>query len=295
MPDFPKQEIKLFYCYAREDKPLRDELEKHLAWLKRRYQLKNWHDREILPGEEWEQAIDMHLNTAHIILLLISPDFMSSDYCYGKEMRRALERHKAGTCRVIPILLRPTYWEDAPFSNLQLLPTDAKPITRWSDRDEAFQDVVAEISRITKDLLTPLKTKEDWLDEGKTFDSLKRYEEALAAFEQVIRLDTYDADAYNYKGNALNHLKRYEEALAAYEQAIRLNPNSTIAYSNKGNALYKLDRNQEALAAFEQTIRLNPNHAQAYHNKGVALNDLKHYEEAEQAFAKARQLGYESQ
>ena len=77
--------------------------------MKRRYSLTNWHDREILPGEEWEQAIDTHLNTANLILLLISPDFMASDYCYGKEMHRALERHQAGTYCVVPILLRPTY------------------------------------------------------------------------------------------------------------------------------------------------------------------------------------------
>jgi len=105
MADTPKHEIKLFYCYARKDKPLRDELEIHFSWLKRRYQLTNWHDREILPGEEWEQAIDAHLSTAHIILLLISPHFMASDYCYGKEMGKALERHRARACRVIPILL----------------------------------------------------------------------------------------------------------------------------------------------------------------------------------------------
>src|SRR5437016_2538827 len=179
MADTSKQEIKLFYCYAREDKLLRDELEKHLSWLKRRYQLTNWHDREILPGEEWEQAIDTHLNSANLILLLISPDFMASDYCFGKEMRRALERHQAGTCRVVPILLRPTYWEDAPFSSLQLLPTNAKPITRWPDRDEAFQDVVIEINRTIKDLLIPLKTKEQWLREGDALYDLKRYEEAL--------------------------------------------------------------------------------------------------------------------
>src|SRR5947207_1405773 len=156
MADTPNQEIKLFYCYAREDKSLRDELEKHLSWLKSRYELINWHDREILPGEEWDQVIDAHLKSAHLILLLISPDFMASDYCYGKEMKYALERHKEETCRVIPILLRPTFWEEAPFSSLQLLPTDALPITRWQDRDEAFQDVVTEISRTIKDLLTSL-------------------------------------------------------------------------------------------------------------------------------------------
>src|SRR5260370_41726031 len=101
MPDTSNQEIKLCYCYAREDKALRDELEKHLSSLKRLYALRNWHDREILPGAEWEQAIDTHLNTAHLILLLISPDFMNSDYCYGKEMQQALKRHEEGTCRAM--------------------------------------------------------------------------------------------------------------------------------------------------------------------------------------------------
>src|SRR5438874_867609 len=130
MARISKQEIKLFYCYARRDKSLCDELEKHLSWLKRRHRLTTWHDREILPGEEWEQAIDTNLSDAHLILLLISPDFIASKYCDG-EMQRALERYRTGSCRVISILLRPCYWEDAPFSSLQILPTDARPITRW--------------------------------------------------------------------------------------------------------------------------------------------------------------------
>ena len=222
MAETPRKEIKLFYCYAHKDKSLRDKLEKHLAWLKRRYQLTNWHDREILPGEEWEQAIDTHLNTAHLILLLISPDFMASDYCYGKEMRRALERHGAGACRVVPILLRSTYWEDAPFSHLQLLPTNAKPITRWPDRDEAFQDVVTEISRTIKDLLISLKTKEEWVDEANAFKSLKRYEEALAAYEEAIHLDPNYALAYNGKSNALFNLNRHEEAEQDFKKVHQL-------------------------------------------------------------------------
>jgi len=217
MADTARQEIKLFYCYARKDKPLRDELEIHLSWLKRRYQLTNWHDREILPGEEWEQAIDENFNTAHLILLLISPDFMASDYCFGKEMRRALERHKGGTCRVIPIILRPTYWEDAPFSSIQLLPTNAKPITSWPNPDEAFQDVVTEISRTIKDLL-----KKERLEEGVTLSDFKRYEEALAAYEQAIRLDPTNADFYYMKGNVLRDLKRYKEAEQAFEKASQL-------------------------------------------------------------------------
>src|SRR5260370_744302 len=287
MADALKQEIKLFYCYARKDKNLRDELEKHLAGLKRRYHLTNWHDREILPGEKWEQAIDKHLNSAHLILLLISPDFMASDYCYGKEMHRALERHREGTCRVVPILLRPSDWKEAPFSSLQLLPTDARPITRWSNRDEAFQNVVTEISRTINDLLISLKYKEEWIREGNALDNLKRDEEALAAYEQAIRLHPDDANYKNNKGNALENLKRHEEALDAFEQAISLDPNFALAYNNKGIALNELKRYEEALVAYEQAISLDPNFADYYHNKGTTLNDLKRYKEALAAFEQA--------
>ena len=87
MVDIPKQEIKLFYCYAREDRDLRDQFEKSLSGLKRHYHLGNWYDREILAGQAWEEIIAEQLNSANIIFLLISPDFMASDYCYGIERR----------------------------------------------------------------------------------------------------------------------------------------------------------------------------------------------------------------
>ncbi len=182
-PDTPKQEIKLFYCYAHEDKALRDELQVHLSGLRRQYQLTNWYDREILPGEEWEKAINKHLTTADVILLLISPDFVASDYCYGKEMQHALERHHAGSCCVIPILLRPTYWEKSPLSSIQMLPTDARPITIWPNRDEAFHDVARGIGSAIKAMLTirSHKTKEEWLKEDHAFYVLNQFEEAEQA------------------------------------------------------------------------------------------------------------------
>src|SRR2546427_11930114 len=101
--------IKIFYCYAREDGALRNELEKHLRPLKHLGQIAEWYDREILPGIDWAREISTHLNTAQIILLLISSDFMSSDYCYGVEMQRALARHSAGESWVLPIILRPVF------------------------------------------------------------------------------------------------------------------------------------------------------------------------------------------
>lgn len=285
-----KKEIKLFYCYAREDKILRDELELHLSGLKRYYHLINWHDREILPGEEWEKAIDAHLDTSHLILLLISPNFMASDYCYGKEMKRALERHREGNCCVIPILIRPVHLEKESFSNLQMLPTDAKAITRWPNRDEAFADTAKGISAAVKKVLDSLKTKEEWLEEGNGLRELNQPEKALNAYEQALRLDSTFARAYNAKGNALRDLKRYHEALAAYEQATHFDPSYTYAYHNKGNVLRDIERFDEALAAYEQTIALAPDYAYAYHNKGNTLRDLRRFDEALVAYEQAIQI-----
>lgn len=153
--------LSIFYCYAREDSSLRDELERHLSGLKRRRQIQTWHDREIQPGSDWRHEIDTHLNRADIILLLVSPDFMASDYCYGIEMKRALERHKAGDARVIPIILRPVEWKQAPFSQLQVFPTNALPVTLWRDRNEAFLDISRRIGIIIEELLTSPETKDE--------------------------------------------------------------------------------------------------------------------------------------
>src|SRR5712692_3081430 len=99
--------VHLFYSYARKDESLRKQLENHLTILKYRGLITTWHDRDIEAGEKWAQQIDIHLNRAHIILLLISPDFIATPYCYCKEMKRALERHDLGEALVVPILLRP--------------------------------------------------------------------------------------------------------------------------------------------------------------------------------------------
>jgi hypothetical protein len=153
-PHYPKGQksirktVEIFYSYAHEDEVLRDELEKHLGALKRQGLIVGWHDRRILPGKEWKKEIDEHLNTAQIILLLISADFINSDYCYGIEMKQALKRHKAGEAYVIPIILRPVDWHSSQFSKLQALPTDGKAVTEWSNRDKAFLDISKGIRKV---------------------------------------------------------------------------------------------------------------------------------------------------
>jgi AAA+ ATPase superfamily predicted ATPase len=145
--------VEIFFCYAHEDEPLRQGLEKQLRALKRQGLIDVWHDRKIGVGTDWEEEIDKHLNKAQVILLLISPDFMDSDYCYGIEMMRAIERHERGEAHVIPIILRPVYWQGAPFGKLQALPTNAKPVTRWGNRDDAFLDIANGIRNAVQHLL----------------------------------------------------------------------------------------------------------------------------------------------
>lgn len=131
----------VFFSYSHADEPLRDQLEKQLAMLKRQGVIETWHDRRIGAGQNIGQAIDEHINTAGIILLLVSADFIASDYCYDIEMKRALERHHAGEAIVIPVILRACDWHHAPFGQLNATPRDGKPITQWPDIDEAFLQV----------------------------------------------------------------------------------------------------------------------------------------------------------
>jgi TIR domain len=146
--------IEVFLCYAHEDEALRKELATHLGALKRQHLIDIWHDREISAGTEWAQEIDKHLNTAQIILLLVSQYFMNSDYCYLVEMERAIERHERGEARVIPVILRPVYYKKAPFAKLQPLPTNGKPIMGpgWYNLDEAFFDVAEGIRKAVEEL-----------------------------------------------------------------------------------------------------------------------------------------------
>jgi hypothetical protein len=142
--------LKLFYSYSRKDEPLREQLDSHLAGLRRRGLIAPWFDRNIAAGSHWEQEILENLDNADIILLLISSDFLKSDYCYSKEMGRAMERHERGEARVVPVILRPVLWKSTPLAKLNALPRDAKPVTKWSNRDEAWADVARGIEEICR-------------------------------------------------------------------------------------------------------------------------------------------------
>jgi hypothetical protein len=143
--------VEIFISYAPEDEKLREKLVTHLATLKRQGLVNLWYDHKIAPGFDHEEEMNQHLKAAQIILLLVSPDFIASDYCYSNEMQKAIERHKNAEARAVSILLRPVYWQDTPLASLPMLPKDAKPVTKYEDQDDAMLDVVMGVLKIARE------------------------------------------------------------------------------------------------------------------------------------------------
>ncbi len=162
---YAQRPVEVFLSYAPEDEEFRLKLENHLKLLEREGFIILWHKRRIVPGTDWGEELDRHLNKAAVIFLLISDDFLASDYCYGTEMRRAMERHEAGDARVIPIILRPVEWQSAPFGKLPALPSNGNPITKWQQSDDAYLDIAQGLKKVIQEMQGNIEgiTRRKWI------------------------------------------------------------------------------------------------------------------------------------
>ena len=148
-----REPARIFISYASEDAACRAELEKHLKLLEREKIVASWNDRLIGPGKDWRQEIDENMKAAHVFLILVSIDFLSSDYLHDVEMKFALEEHKSGRKRVVPIIVGPVDWEVSGLAQLMPLPRDGLPIDKWEHRDEAWTLVAKELRRLAEEPL----------------------------------------------------------------------------------------------------------------------------------------------
>lgn len=155
--------IKIFIAYSRKDSILMEKLRTHLRPLERAKMAKIWYDGIIEAGKNWENEIKTHLHNAEIILLLISADFIDSDYCYDEEMMDALKKHEQKKAKVIPIILRPCAWKFSPFAKLQVLPKDGKPVIEHEDY--AFTDIVESVGNICQNKINLQKAASKTIDE----------------------------------------------------------------------------------------------------------------------------------
>jgi hypothetical protein len=144
--------IVAFASYCHADERYRKRLDNHLVLLKREGLIAAWSDHKVTAGKDLDVAISERLERAGIVILLVSPEFLASDYCYNIELKRAIERHEAGTARVIPIIIRPCDWHSAPFGRLKALPKDGKPITKWRSQDDALLDIARGIREVVNEL-----------------------------------------------------------------------------------------------------------------------------------------------
>lgn len=217
-----EQHVEIFCSYAHEDQVFVQQLKTHFAPLVRLHSWVFWTDMEISAGEEWEPTIQEHLNTAQIILLLVSPDFMASDYCYGKEMQRAIERHEQKEARVIPILVRPVaFWKQAPFGKLQALPVGSKPITDryWHTLDDALAHIVEKVSQTMSQYARESATRRMKSISSVPEPLLSDLSLVPDSFVQVMKAGTkvfaYQADAYVFLTDLI---KRYGAREAIFLQ-----------------------------------------------------------------------------
>ena len=186
--------VSMFYSYSHADESIRLEIEKHLATLRRVGLIQPWHNRRIGPGDEWKKEINRELERADIILLLLSPDFIASDYCFEIEARRALERHALDQATVIPILVRPVDLKGLPFSNLQMLPRGAAVISTPRSMDEALKEVAEGIRLAAEKVLDRRLRRLAPADsqssprEGRVLDAAITHEISMGEFRDVVVL-----------------------------------------------------------------------------------------------------------
>jgi len=140
--------IDAFISYSHADEKAVDRLHKHLAMLQREGEIRAWSDHKLLPGAKLDPEISGALDKSGLFLALVSPDFLASNYCYEKEFQRALQLTEAGKMRIVPIILEPCDWRASPLSQFMALPKDGKPISEWTNQNNAFLDVVTGLRRV---------------------------------------------------------------------------------------------------------------------------------------------------
>ena len=215
--------VKLFFSYSHRDESLRDELEIHLSALKRQGVIEVWHDRRIGAGKEFDSEISEHLESAQIILLLVSPYFIASDYCYDIEMTRALERHQAGEARVIPVILHPCDWHSLPFGKLTAVPKDGKAVSKYPNQHDAFLEITLAIRAAANDFAPPPDAQPARRVPGEASSPAARPVPEIRSSNLRVRKTFTQREKDKFEREAYEYIEKYFENSLAELQARNAN------------------------------------------------------------------------
>ena len=205
--------MKVFISYSHKDDAALERLHIHLAVLRRDGHIDEWFDREILAGGEIDAEVVERVESSGLFLLLVSPDFLASDYCVEREMERSLERHRSGDARVVPIIVEPCDWASTPLRDLKALPRDSKPVSDWTNENNAYLDVVKELRRVLEEEEVPLAAEQGEVTgrAAPAWSGVRRYR-AKRDFDEIDRSD--------FRGAAFGVIRDYFERAVAEIDAI---------------------------------------------------------------------------
>jgi TIR domain len=139
--------VTVFCSYSHADKDILDTLLKHLQPLLRMRLIDRFvNDNRLTGGETWHARIMEHLDSAHIVLFLVTPNSVASDYV-KEEIDRAVERYRSDHCRIIPIMGRAADYRGLGIDEFEPLPAKNRPIDQWPRRGDALEHVAHGVER----------------------------------------------------------------------------------------------------------------------------------------------------
>lgn len=260
------QSVTLFISYAHRDEGLKTQLDKHLTPLKLQKIIEKWSDRQIEGGQDWAHQIDSNLKSADIILLLVSPDFVSSEYCAGVELQEAMKRYRSGDAVVVPVILEPCDWKWLDFGKLQATPKDGKAITDWPNINSAFLDVINNIRQIAQGLLDQRQKK---LDEKLA---------AAARYKSKVEEVLSDGDITPLERKTLNELRDLLGLTAAEAEAIKDSAYQPLREYQSKLVQYRVDLMETIQAEYPLSEHTTADLKQRQRELGLKVDDAERLE-----------------
>ncbi|MDE0684478.1 MAG: tetratricopeptide repeat protein [Candidatus Poribacteria bacterium] len=288
--------LKGFITYSHENTAQKDELRKRLAVMEQRNELVTWDDGQLTPGDgALQEDILKKVEDSDLLLYLVSAASLASKNC-NKELAEALKQE----IRVIPIILEHCDWLYHQLSNFEVLPDKGKPITKWEDESEGWQNVVDGIRNTVDEMQTQAKSSSEnvqnkrlteWVfQQGNFLLILNQISMAIEAYSHVIDLNPDNADAYINRGAAYIKEDKHDLAIKNCNKAIQLRPDYALTYNNRGVAYDGKGEHDVAISDYDKAIELKPNYADAYNNRGNAYKTKRMYDVAISDYDKAIEL-----
>ena len=288
--------LKGFITYSHEDTKQKDELRKRLAVMAQQNELVTWDDGQLTPGDgALQEDLLKKVADSDLLLYLVSAASLASKNC-NKELAEALKQE----ITVIPIILEHCDWLHHQLSGFEVLPYKGKPISKWEDESEGWQNVVdgiwetVDAMRVQADLSSESAQNNqlaEWVfQQGNFLLMLKQIDKAVEAYSHAIDLNSNNAEIYSNRGAACAEKSNYDLAIKDFNRAIKLKSNYAIAYNNRGLAYAEKGNYDRAIHDYNVAIRLKSDFAEAHYNRGIVYGEKGDYDPAIEEFNTAIQL-----